>query len=138
MQRKKIPPSSWRIIETIVMRYPKRKQEYKTIVEQILNSSSYNDGQPKGDNISNQTEGVVLKLNSPRILRMGAEIEAVGKAFEQMNHEAKDLIEKRFWSDGGRRKTPYWCIHNIYMSESTMYRIVHDFFENVGGKLGEL
>lgn len=138
MQRKKIPPSSWRIIETIVIRYPEKKQEYKTILEQILDSSSYNDGQPKGNSISNQTEGVVLKLNSPRILRMEAEVDAVEKAFEQMNYEAKDLIEKRFWSEGGRRKTPYCYLHNIYMSERTMQNIVHDFFEIVGKEMGEI
>lgn len=45
----KIPKESWRICETIVMRYPEQKKEYDEMKEQLLEATPYNDGQPRSN-----------------------------------------------------------------------------------------
>lgn len=138
MKKNKISATSWKIIETIIMRYPERKQEYDEIVMSILESSPFNDGQPKGNGISNITESTVLRLNNNYINRMDIEIKAVENALDKLKPDARNLIEKRFWSEGKQKKKTYESLECMPMSERKMHYITHNFFENVGKAVGEL
>lgn len=133
----KITKESWRICETVVMRYPEQKQEYDELRELVLNGSAYSDGQPRSNYRSNQLENAVVKLNSNRMLRIEKETKIVENAYNKLDEEQKKLIRIRYWNGTGK-KIPYLKIHNVAMSEVSMKRTVGKFIYHIAKRLGEI
>lgn len=59
MSYTKIPKDSWNIIERVLMRYPEQKEEYQNMREQLLESTPFNDGQPRGNYKTSSMEAAV-------------------------------------------------------------------------------
>ena len=133
----KIPRDSRAIIERVLMRYPDQKEEYDSMREQLLESTPFNDGQPRGNYPGNRLEDVVIKLQSPRMQRIEMEIKAVEKAYNALREEEKKVIRIRYWTSRWR-KVPYTRIRDSFYSERQMQRIVFRMIDSVGRDLGEI
>lgn len=132
----KIPKDSWAIIERVLMRYPEQKEEYDNMRLQLLESTPYNDGQPRGNCPGNRLEDTVIKLHSPRMQRIEREIRAVENAYNALSGEQKEVIRTRYWTLRWR-KVPYAEMRCCY-SEGQMKRIVYRVIDSVGRELGEI
>lgn len=137
MNYTKIPRDSWAIIERVLMRYPEQKEEYENIRQQLLESTPYNDGQPRGNYPGNPLESAVIKLQSPRMQRIEREIQAVEKAYNALGEEQKKVIRVRYWTNRWR-KVPYLKINSTYYSEKQMKRICFRVMDSIGRELGEI
>ena len=138
----KLNRDSWRIIETIIMRYPERKKEYEEQVADIINSSGSSDGKsgsnPDYTKPQSATEAKALKLLSNEYLqKMKREIDAVESVYESLNGEEKKVMRIRYWSTR-RKKVPYLKMSQCSYSERQMKRIVQRIITQVGRKLGEI
>lgn len=133
----KIPKDSWRICETIVMRYPEQKKEYGEMKEQLLEATPYNDGQPHSNFPSNRVENAIVKLSSNRMLRIDRENKIVEAALARLDEEQQKVIRVRYWNETGK-VIPYLKIRDVAMSEITMKRTVFKFLYFIAKKLGEI
>lgn len=133
----RIPKDSWRICETIVMRYPEQKKEYGEMKKQLLEATPYNDGQPRSNYPSNRVENVIVKLSSNRMLRIDRENKIVEAALARLDAEQKKVIRVRYWNETGK-VIPYLKIRDVAMSETSMKRAVGRFIYYIARKLGEI
>ena len=92
----KIPRDSWDIIQKIIRRYPEQKSEYDAAIEEMMDGTPHGDGQPGGNLPGNPVECLVMAMNSPRMMRMKREIEAVKRVYEALNEDHKKVIRVRF------------------------------------------
>lgn len=139
MQR--INKASWRIIETILLRYPQRKREYEEYISDIMSSSS--GSSPVGstkerDRAQSITEAKALKMTSAYFDRIKKEIEAVEFVYHSLREEEQKIIRVRYWSRGLRAPVPYLKINGATYSERQMKRIVFKTIEQIGRYIGEL
>ena len=137
MNYTKIPRDSWSIIEKVLMRYPEQKEEYVNMIEQIVEGSPFNDGQPRSNYPGNRLEAAVLKLQSPRMQRIEREVWAVERAYNALGEEQKKVIRIRYWSCRWK-KIPYLQIRGCAYSERQMERIVFRVIDSIGRDLGEI
>ena len=126
MQR--INRASWRIIETILLRYPQRKKEYEEYISDIMASPAGGSSRPSDparerDKAQSVTEAKALKMTSVYHERIKKEIE---------------VIRIRYWSKGLRAPIPYLKIGGASYSERQMKRIVFKTIEQIGRYIGEL
>lgn len=133
----KIPKDSWRICETIVLRYPEQKKEYADMKEQLLEATPYNDGQPRSNFPSNRVENAIVKLSSNRMLRIDRENKIVEAALARLDEEQQKVIRVRYWNETGK-VIPYLKIREVGMSEASMKRAVGRFMFFIARKLGEI
>lgn len=133
----KIPKDSWRICETIVMRYPEQKKEYDNMKKQLLESTPYNDGQPRSNFPSNRVENAIVQLSSNRMLRIDKENKIVEAAYARLDEEQQKLIRIRYWNQEGK-KIPYLKIKNVAMCERSMKSANFKFLYYIARKLGEI
>ena len=141
MQR--INRASWRIIETILLRYPQRKKEYEEYISDIMASSAGGSSRPsdpaKGrDKAQSVTEAKALKMTSVYHERIKKEIEAVEFVYNSLRPEEQKVIRIRYWSKGLRAPIPYLKIGGASYSERQMKRIVFKTIEQIGRYIGEL
>ena len=138
MNYTKIPKDSWAIIEKILRRYPEQKREYENRREMLLDSTPYNDGQPRSNYTSNRTESAIVKINSPHMQRMEREILAVEKAYNALQcDEQKKVIRLRYWTCHWRN-IPYNRLRGVEYSEIQMKRITFKVIWKIGKELGEI
>nr|DAZ72016.1 MAG TPA: Protein of unknown function (DUF722) [Caudoviricetes sp.] len=140
MQR--INRASWRIIETILLRYPQRKKEYEEYISDIMASSAGGSSRPSDpakerDKAQSVTEAKALKMTSVYHERIKKEIEAVEFVYNSLRPEEQKVIRIRYWSKGLRAPIPYLKIGASY-SERQMKRIVFKTIEQIGRYIGEL
>lgn len=140
MQR--INRASWRIIETILLRYPQRKKEYEEYISDIMASSAGGSSRPSDpakerDKAQSVTEAKALKMTSVYHERIKKEIEAVEFVYNSLRPEEQKVIRIRYWSKGLRALIPYLKIGASY-SERQMKRIVFKTIEQIGRYIGEL
>lgn len=141
MQR--INRASWRIIETILLRYPQRKKEYEEYISEIMaspaggSSRSLDPGEER-DKAQSVTEAKALKMTSVYHERIKKEIEAVEFVYNSLRPEEQKLIRIRYWSKGLRAPIPYLKIGGASYSERQMKRIVFKTIEQIGRYIGEL
>ena len=140
MQR--INRASWRIIETILLRYPQRKKEYEECISDIMASSAGGSSRPSDpakerDKAQSVTEAKALKMTSVYHERIKKEIEAVEFVYNSLRPEEQKVIRIRYWSKGLRAPIPYLKIGASY-SERQMKRIVFKTIEQIGRYIGEL
>lgn len=133
----KIPKDSWRICETIVMRYPEQKKEYTEMKEQLLEATPYNDGQPRSNFPGNRVENAIVQLSSNRMLRIDRENKIVEAALARLDEEQQKVIRIRYWNETGK-VIPYLKIRDVAMSERSMKRAVGRFIYYIARKLGEI
>lgn len=142
MQR--INRSSWRIIETILLRYPQRKKEYEEYISDIMASPAGGSSRPSDparerDKAQSVTEAKALKLaSSVYFERIKKEIEAVEFVYNSLRPEEQKVIRVRYWSKGLRAPIPYLKIGGACYSERQMKRIVFKTIEQIGRYIGEL
>lgn len=141
MQR--ISRASWRIIETILLRYPQRKKEYEEYISDIMASpaggSSHSQDPAKAmDKAQSVTEAKALKMTSVYHDRIKKEIEAVEFAYNSLKPEEQKVIRIRYWSKGLRAPIPYLKIGGASYSERQMKRIAFKTIEQIGRYIGEL
>lgn len=135
----KVPRESWRIIETVIRRYPENKAAYDNIVEEMVHSSPEHDGQLKGSSLSNPTERVAIKIASdPRLSRMKRELEAVENVYSNMLPEYQKVIKVRFWSYRYQNMSYFNMEPCTSYRERQMQKIVGRFVREVGKALGEI
>ncbi|MCI8557933.1 MAG: hypothetical protein HFI19_09250 [Lachnospiraceae bacterium] len=137
----KIPRDSWAIIERVIRRYPESKKEYEERYKDLIGTrtESLFDGGASGNaSFGNPTEKAALKLNSPRMVRIHREVEAVEAVYSQLSEEHQKVIRIRFWS-GRKRNTPYFQMESaVNYKEAQMRRISGNFIKKVGMELGEI
>ena len=140
MQR--INRASWRIIETILLRYPQRKKEYEEYISDIMaspgGSSRPSDPAKERDKAQSVTEAKALKMTSVYHERIKKEIEAVEFVYNSLRLEEQKVIRIRYWSKGLRAPIPYLKIGGASYSERQMKRIVFKTIEQIGRYIGEL
>ena len=141
MQR--INRASWRIIETILLRYPQRKKEYEEYISDIMSSPAGGSSHPSDparerDKAQSVTEAKALKMTSVYHERIKKEIEAVEFVYNSLRPEEQKVIRIRYWSKGLRAPIPYLKIGGASYSERQMKRIVFKTIEQIGRYIGEL
>ena len=141
MQR--INRASWRIIETILLRYPQRKKEYEEYISDIMaspvgGSSRPSDPGEERDKAQSVTEAKALKMTSVYFDRIKREVEAVEFVYNDLRKEEQDVIRVRYWSRGIRKPVPYHCLTSCSYSERQMQRIVQKAIIRVGRYIGEI
>ena len=135
----KIPSEAWKVIEIKVRRYPENKAIYDSAVEELMNCTPENDGQPRGGGTSNPTERIAIKLaDNPKLSRIKREIDAVEAAYNSMRPEYQKVIRTRYWSYRHQNMTYFDMEMYTDYRERQMQRIVEKFIRNVGKKLGEI
>lgn len=141
MQR--INRASWRVIETILLRYPQRKKEYEEYMSEIMSSPARGSSRPLDpeedrDKAQSVTEAKALKMTSVYHERIKKEIEAVEFVYNSLRPEEQKVIRIRYWSKGLRAPIPYLKIGGASYSERQMKRIVFKTIEQIGRYIGEL
>lgn len=141
MQR--INRASWRIIETILLRYPQRKKEYEEYISEIMaspagGSSRSLDPTEEKDKAQSVTEAKALKMTSVYFDRIKREVEAVEFVYNDLRKEEQDVIRIRYWSRGIRKPVPYHRLTSCSYSERQMQRIVQKAIIRVGRYIGEI
>lgn len=133
-----IKKDNWRIIETILLRYPDQKREYEEYVEDILAGSGSDTSM--GSSSSSQgsvVETKALKMTSAYMDRIKKEVEAVEAAYKDLKPEEQDVIRKRYWRKAASKPTPYMYM-DVGYSERQAKRIVRKTVERIGRRLGEI
>ena len=106
----KIPSEAWKVIEIKVRRYPENKAIYESAVEELMNCTPENDGQPRGGGTSNPTERIAIKLaDDPKLSRIKREIDAVESVYNTLRPEHQKVIKVRYWSYRNRN-IPYFAM----------------------------
>lgn len=141
MQR--INRASWRIIETILLRYPQRKQEYEEYISDIMASPAGGSSRPSDparekDKAQSVTEAKALKMTSVYFERIKKEVEAVEFVYNDLRKDEQDVIRVRYWSRGIRKPVPYHRLVSCSYSERQMQRIVQKMIIRVGRYIGEI
>ncbi len=141
MQR--INRASWRIIETILLRYPQRKKEYEEYISEIMASPAGGSSRPldpgeERDKAQSVTEAKALKMTSVYFDRIKREVEAVEFVYNDLRKEEQDVIRVRYWSRGIRKPVPYHRLTSCSYSERQMQRIVQKAIIRVGRYIGEI
>ena len=141
MQR--INRASWRIIETILLRYPQRKKEYEEYISDIMASPAGGSSRPSDpakerDKAQSVTEAKALKMTSVYFDRIKREVEAVEFVYNDLRKEEQDVIRVRYWSRGIRKPVPYHRLTSCSYSERQMQRIVQKAIIRVGRYIGEI
>lgn len=119
------------------MRYPEQKKEYDNMKKQLLESTPYNDGQPRSNFPSNRVENAIVQLSSNRMLRIDKENKIVEAAYARLDEEQQKLIRIRYWNQEGK-KIPYLKIKNVAMCERSMKSANFKFLYYIARKLGEI
>lgn len=141
MQR--INRASWRIIETILLRYPQRKKEYEEYISDIMASPAGGSSRPSDparerDKAQSVTEAKALKMTSVYFERIKKEVEAIEFVYNDLRKEEQDVIRVRYWSKGIRKPVPYHRLTSCSYSERQMQRIVQKVIIRVGRYIGEI
>lgn len=141
MQR--INRASWRIIETILLRYPQRKKEYEEYISEIMASPTGGSSRPSDparerDKAQSVTEAKALRMTSVYFDRIKKEVEAVEFVYNDLRKEEQDVIRVRYWSKGIRKPVPYHRLVSCSYSERQMHRIVQKVIIRVGRYIGEI
>ena len=141
MQR--INRASWRIIETILLRYPQRKKEYEEYISDIMASPAGGSSRPSDparerDKAQSVTEAKALKMTSVYFERIKKEVEAVEFVYNDLRKDEQDVIRVRYWSRGIRKPVPYHRLVPCSYSERQMQRIVQKMIIRVGRYIGEI
>nr|DAH44474.1 MAG TPA: Protein of unknown function (DUF722) [Caudoviricetes sp.] len=141
MQR--INRASWRIIETILLRYPQRKKEYEEYISDIMASPAGGSSRPSDparerDKAQSVTEAKALKMTSVYFERIKKEVEAIEYVYNGLRKEEQDVIRARYWSRGIRKPVPYHRLVSCSYSERQMQRIVQKVIIRVGRYIGEI
>lgn len=134
-----IKSESWRIVEIILLRYPRQKQEYEECIQDIMTSSGsrpeYDGEYSKPQSV---TEAKALKLyGSAYMDRMKKEIEAVELACKDLRPEEQKVIRDRYWR-GRRTPLPYDRMPDCHYSTRQMKRIVRKTVLRIGRYMGEM
>lgn len=136
----RINRSSWRIIETILRRYPERKREYEEYISDIMSASASSSTLRKAEEEENKpqsvTEAAALKMTNAYAERIKKEIEAVEFVYGNLREEEQKVIRLRYWN--GKKAVPYLKMTESSYSERQMKRIVYKTITQVGRYLGEL
>ena len=137
----KIKRDSWRIIETMLLRYPQRKKEYEEYIQDILSSTGSSDilYDPTRQEAKPQsvTEAKALKMNSAYADNAKKEIQAIEFAYGSLRPEEQTVIKIRYWTQGIKKPIPYLHIQSNY-SERQMKRIVLKTIWQIGRYIGEI
>ena len=133
-----IPKDSWSMIQQVIRRYPESKEIYDNKIEELIEGSPSQDGQPRGNYPTNRREEIVLQMDSPYMQRMKREIEAVESAYNQLIEDYKKIIRIRFWSDRYKNMPYMWMTRCTSYSERQIRRVCKIFVREVGKNLGEL
>lgn len=135
----KIPSEARRMIETAIRRYPENKVIYDTAVEELMNCTPDNDGQPRGGGTSNPTERIAIKLASdPKLSRIKREIDAVESVYKTLKPEYQKVIRVRYWSYRHQNMRYFDMEPYVNYGERQMQRVVKRFIREVGKRLGEV
>ena len=141
MKERRIPRDSWRIVETILRRYPVKKKEYEEYMMEIMASSGDRViGVPEEESNKPQsvTEAKALKMTSSYFERLKKEIESVEFVYGRLKPEEQKVIRMRYWKQGIKRPVPYLDIQDTCYSERQMKRIVSRTIMQIGRYLGEI
>ena len=138
---RKVSKESWRIIETIIFRYPQRKREYEQYISSIMAASGKDGGMSLSEEYEKPqsvTEAKAFKMTSAYADRAKKEIEAVEFVCGNLKREELDVIKSRYWLKGIQKPVPYSKITRTGYSERQMQRIVYKVIVLVGRYLGEM
>lgn len=138
---RKVSKESWRIIETIIFRYPQRKREYEQYISSIMAASGKDGGMSLSEEYEKPqsvTEAKAFKMTSAYADRMKKEIEAVEFVCRHIKEEEFEVIQTRYWTKGLQKPVPYCKIIRPGYSVRQMQRIVQKVVILVGRYLGEI
>lgn len=131
---------SWKIIETILRRYPERKKEYEEYIDDIMSASAGSSTLRYPEKEENRpqsvTEAKALKMTSVYAEKIKKEIEAVEFVYNNLKQEEQKIIRIRYWS--GKKTIPYLQLTECSYSERQMKRIVYKVITQVGRYIGEI
>jgi len=135
---------AWRIIETIIRRYPKTKRKYEEYMEEVImtqqppETNIFRDAKEEENKPQSVTEAKALKMTSAYAYRNKQEIEAVEFCYNNLRPEEQKVIRERYWTGDGKKPVPYLQITGTKYSERQMKRIVFKMVYQVGKYIGEV
>ena len=132
---------SWKIIETILRRYPERKREYEEYITDIMSctgSSANRDPAEEDNKPQSVTEGAALKMTNAYAERIKKEIEAVEFVYGNLLPEEQKVIRVRYWTRHIRKPVPYYQMSECSYAERTMKRITLKVIKQIGRYIGEV
>ena len=132
---------SWKIIETILRRYPERKREYEEYISDIMSctgSSANRDPAEEDNKPQSVTEGAALKMTNAYAERIKKEIEAVEFVYGNLQPEEQKVIRVRYWTRHIRKPVPYYQMSECSYAERTMKRITLKVIKQIGRYIGEV
>ena len=141
MQR--INRASWRIIETILLRYPQRRREYEEYIADVMSSTAgdgerLRDSTRVKDRAQSITEDKALKMTSIYFERIKRETEGVKFVYDSLKPEEQSVIKARYWTRGIRKPVPYQNMVSCSYSTRQMQRIVQKVIVKIGRYIGEI
>ena len=113
---------------------------YERNIEQIRNDILYaspppNDGQPRGNSMSDPTLDTVIKLTTPMaIYRMEYNKECIDRALKKLDSYHKEFFEKNYKENNGNNMIK--VCYELSISERTYYRMRNKIVEYVGKEMG--
>lgn len=132
---------SWRIIETILRRYPEKKREYEEYIADIMAASGgcAENRRPEEEELRPQsvTEAKALKMTNAYASRIKKEIEAVEFVYGNLRPEEQKVIRLRYWTQR-HKPVPYLQMPECSYSERQMKRIVYRVITQIGRYIGEI
>lgn len=132
---------NWRIIETILRRYPERKKEYEEYVSDIMAAAGYSTNihpEEESNKPQSVTEAKALKMTNAYAEKSKKEIEAVEFVYLNLTPAEQKIIRVRYWTKNIRKPVPYLQMPECSYSERQMKRIVYKVICQIGRYIGEI
>ena len=119
--------------------YYKNKNDIEEMENEILESSPLPpDGQPRGNEVGNPTEGkairIINKKSTRRYLTLHRNIDAIDRARARLNESEIEIVDYIF-KEG---KTQIYCLMHHHIGKDTYYNARNKLIKLVALELGEI
>lgn len=138
-----IEKESWKIVETVIRRYPMNKRKYADYIDSAMGTRGRGQA-AVGDELDRDytkpqscVEAAALRMTSQYADRIKKEIEAVEFVFYGLRPAEQRVVKERFWKNP-EKITPYLKMQNVAYSERQMKRITRRVIYQVGRYIGEI
>jgi len=129
----KLDKRIYKYIEYELYNYNNSKENLEEMKRQIIETSGSNDGQPRGNEVSSQTENKAIKIMaSTAIASTERIIKAIDEALYELGGTYRRLFEMKYVKKEGIVK----ICNEISMSERSFYNYKDRLVYTVAQKLG--
>jgi RinA family phage transcriptional activator len=114
--------------------YKKNIQDLEEITDEIINATPANDGQPRGNQTSDQVAMKVEKLITTRsITIITKKIQRISNALNRLSAEDKEITELIFFEN---KSQAYLETHKPFVSKDSYYGVISRAVKEVAKEYG--